>query len=419
MGEENKKVESANTQTTEKPKKKKKVGLIISIIFILLVVIAGGVFGVLYATVFAKTEVDLAKYVSFEFTGYEGYASVTEDDLIVDTKGLKKLLDDKSLVNKLQKKLLDKAEVSENEALENGDTITVKFKISEDWLKENKIKLTSDSIKVTVKDLQEQGSIDLFEDIELTYSGVSPDLTVTLNNNSSNDFIKYNVNFSMAKSTDKDNSSSYYLYDIANGDKIIVTAAYSETDLQNAGYAKPAKEKTYTVEGQAEYASKADDITSEVKSEIGKKLLEKAKNIASNSNYTVYSAYSEDYSDAGNYTYDFTHGDPELVKMYIAVNKDMEDLGWYDSRNIVYGIYKVKFTDKTTSKDYDLYVVAYVEDIVVDEDGLVTDRTYYYNEYYNSSYDTSDGKSFQRTSDETYKAIQSTTSDKYTLTEIK
>ena len=150
--ETTKKVETKTAPKAEKPKKKKKVGFIVSIIIIILAIIAGAVGGAVYAIMFARTEVDLAKYVTIEFEGFEGYASFDEDDLVVDQKGLKKLLEDKKLASKLEEKLLDKAEVKENESVKNGDEIEVKFKVSEEWLKENKIKFTSDTIKLKVKD---------------------------------------------------------------------------------------------------------------------------------------------------------------------------------------------------------------------------------------------------------------------------
>ncbi|MBR2290074.1 MAG: hypothetical protein IJ867_05700 [Clostridia bacterium] len=403
----------------EKPKKKKKAGLIASIIIILLAIIAGAVGGAVYAIVFAKTEVDLAKYVSIEFSGYEGYASFDEEDLVIDQKGLKKLLDSKKTAQKLAEKLLAKVQMSENENVKNGDKIEVKFKVSEDWLKENKIKLASNTIKIEVKDLEEPNSIDLFEGLEFSYSGISPNLTVSLKNTSSDNFVKNKVTYTMEKDGDEDSSSSYSLYNVANGDKIIVSATYSQSDLESAGYAVAEDEYSFTVKDQASYVEKADEITSDIQKTLEEKMLEKVKSIAKNSTYAVTSAYHEDFSDAEHYDYNLTNADPELVKMYIAVNKDMEDIGWYDSRNLVYGIYKVTFTDTTTSKTYDYYIATYVEDLVTDEDGLYTGKTYYYNEYYNGSYTPADDSDYHRSSDEVYKAIEESTKEDYTLSEVK
>ncbi|MBR1540567.1 MAG: hypothetical protein IJ629_05345 [Clostridia bacterium] len=406
-------VQTSKTEVKkDKPKKKKKVGFIVSVIFILLAVIAGAVLGAVYAIYFAKTEIDLAKYVSIEFEGYEGYASFDEDDLVIDVKGLKKALDDKKLANKLSERLMDKATVKENEELKNGDVIEVKFKVSESWLKENKIKLTSDTVKLTVKDLEETNAIDLFEDLEFSYSGISPDLTVSLKNNSTDDFIK-KVNYTME--TSSSSPTSYSLYDVANGDKITVTATYSQSDLESAGYTVANDEYTFTVEGQAEYIADSDDFTNDIKTKVEAKLLEKAKNIANNSNYDVTYAYHEDFSDVSHYDYNFTHTDPTLEKMYIAINKDMNDIGWYDSRNIVFAIYKSTFTDTTTSKTYDFFIPVYVDDLVADSEGLYTGKTYYYDEYYSYNYESESYK----TSDGVYKLFDENTKDDYTVTEVK
>lgn len=414
---EEKKETTSEVKKEEKPKKKKKIGFIVSIIFILLAIIGGGVGGAVYAIMFAKTEVDLSKYVSIEFEGYEGYASFTEDDLIVDEKGLKKVLESRRTAEKLAERLLEKAEVEENSELKNGDTIEVKFKVSENWLKENKIKLTSDKIKIKVKDLEEPNSLDLFKDIEFSYSGISPNLTVTLTNNSDDNFIKNKVTFSME--TEENSASSYSLTNIANGDKITVTATYSESDLQDAGYVVTEDEFEFEVKGQAEYIISSDGITEDIKSTINEKALAKAKTLANNSNYDVYNAYPEDYSDISNYDYEFSHTDPVLEKMYIAINKDLEDVGYYDARNIVYCVYKTTFTDAKNSKTYDYYICVQVNNLVKDSEGLSSDQNYYYNEFDNYSYDTSDGKDYHRKADEVYNSILNDIEDDYTLTEVK
>ena len=325
---------------------------------------------------------------------------------------MKKALDDKKLASKLAEKLMDKATVKDNEELKNGDVIEVKFKVSESWLKENKIKLASDTIKLTVKDLEETNAVDLFEDLEFSYSGISPDLTVSLKNNSSDSFIK-KVTYTME--TSSSSPTSYSLYDVANGDKITVKATYSQSDLESAGYTVAKDEYTFTVEGQAEYIADSDDFSDDIKSTVEAKLLDKAKSIANSSNYDVTYAYHEDFSDISHYDYNFTHTDPTLEKMYIAINKDMNNIGWYDSRNIVFAIYKSTYTDTTTSKTYDFFIPVYVDDLVADSEGLYTGKTYYYDEYYSYNYESESYK----TVDGVYKIFDENTKDDYSVTEVK
>lgn len=396
-----------------KTKKKKKTGLIVSIVIILLAIIAGSVGGVLYSTLLKKTTVDLSKYISIEFEGYEGYASFNEEDLVFDQKELKKVLDSKKLAEKLEQKLLAKVEISNNEKLSNGDEIEIKFKISEDWLEENKIELASDTIKIKVKDLEETDSIDLFEDLEFTYSGISPDLSIELKNNSKDDFIKNYVTYSMER--DKETTGYSYLYGIANGDKITVKASYDQTALESAGYRVKEDKYTFTVEKQAAYISDAKEITDDIQKKIEPKLLEKAKSVANNSDFDVASIYHEDFSDSSHYDYKFTHTDPQLEKMYIAIHKNPDNISWSDSRNIIYAIYKTVFTDTTTSKTYNFYITVKVEDLVATDKKLYEDKTYYYEEFIVYGVD----KVYKKSVDETYKIIEKETKETYTLTEVK
>lgn len=401
------------TQTVNEPVKKKKSGFKISFIFILLVVIAGAIGGAVYATMFAKTEIDLAKYVSIEFEGYEGTASFDTDDLVFDTKGLKKALNNKSLATKLEKKLSSKATMKNSEKLKNGDKIEIKFKVSESWLQENKIKLASDTINLTVKDLEEPDSIDLFEDLEFKYSGVSPNLTLSFDNKSSDSFIKSNVSYTIEK--EGDYPTSYSLYDVANGDEITVKATYSEDDLASSGYIIDEDEYTFTVSDQAAYIIDSKDLSEDIQKAVKAKFEEKVKTAADSINYEVASAYHEDFADISNYSYSFTHSDPTLEKIYIAINNKKENAGWLDAKNIVFAIYKVTFTEKTTSKTYNYYIPVYVEDLVVKDKKLDSSQTYYYDKYYSWS----DEYTNHKTVDDVYKLFEKEKKDNYTITEVK
>lgn len=422
MDEENNNIthESVNEKKQQEPIKQKnnKNGFIISLIIIIIAIILGSIGGFIYANNFSKTEIDLSKYVTINFKGYDGSASFDEYDVEINEKELKKILDDKKLASKLVNKLADKIIVKENDHLKNGDTVEVKFKISENWLKENKIKIISNTVKIKVKDLKEASSINLFEDLEFNYSGISPNLTITLNNNSTDDFLKYYVTYKMDNGKD---SSYYSLYNIANGDKIKITASFDKKDMENAGYniKDGEDEYTFTVNEQTEYINKADDVTSKIKESINPKLLEKAKTIVNNSSYDIVNAYYDDFYGANHYDYNLTNTDPELQKMYIAVNKDFKNANLFDYKNTIFALYKVVFTDTTTSKTYDYYIAVKVDDIAANKDGLYTDTTYYYDEFYNYNYKPADGSDYHKTIDNLYKAIENKTGENYTITEIK
>ena len=101
--------------------------------------------------------------------------------------------------------------------------------------------------------------------------------------------------------------------------------------------------------------------------------------------------------------------------MLVGIERVCSPTAWYDATNIVYAVYKSTFTDTNTSKTYDYYIPVYVEDIIVDDDGLYSGTTYYYGKYY--SYNDED--TAHKSADEVYKVFENDKKDKYTITEIK
>ncbi len=400
---EEQKVEST-VEVDKKPKKSKK-GLIISIIIILVIIIACAIAGFVYATFFSAKEIDLSKYISFETSGnYNGYASFDEYDLTVDKKGLRKIIDDRKTVNKLEERILEKSEVETNENVKNGDKIKVTIKISDDWLKEYKIKLKSKSFEITVKDLEEAEVIDLFKDVELEFSGISPNLSVSINNTSANSFIKYDVYYTM--SVENGQSDLVTLSKIRNGDKITVKAKFDESDLRQYGYAVNETEHTYTVEGQNEYLKDASQLSQETKDSIAPEALEEAKSDCEYRSYSVASVYSLGYN------YNLRAGDPELQKVLVA---STDKTGYsYDKNNIFY-IYKVTYTELNSQATYDYYLVESDSDIVVSSEGVDVDDIYFseFSNYSKFYYDNEAHKGL----DSTINAIKSCYTD-YTFTEF-
>lgn len=364
------------------PKKKKKnIKLIISIVLIVLAIIAGIVGAIVYCLVFTKTEIDLSKYISIEFEGYEGFVEVDESDINIDAKALKKAVDDSAISKKLLSKIEDTIEVEDNEELKNGDEVTVKVKLKESFLKENKLTLKSDTIKIKVEGLEETESVNLFEDLDFEFSGVSPNLTLSIKNNSTDNFIK-TVTYTMET---EDGNSSYYntLYELANGDKITLTASYKDSDLETSGYFVEKDTYEYTIEGQPEYIDSSDKMTKEVLDSLKTKFESEVKKSANSRSFSAVSAIKDniDYSD------NFTASDPTFVSCYLLSEKNSSS--YSSSRNKVYAIYKVTFTSTVNSATYDYYYTVYTSNVAYDSEGLYTGLSYYYSvssEYGSSSY---------------------------------
>lgn len=125
-------------------------------------------------------KINLNDYITYEITGYDGYAKLVSkfdyNSFEEDVLEYAKIDEDSKEYIRLATKL-DSAyeyEWSKTKDLENGDKVTLHWKVKENALEKYKITLTAEDIKETVSGLQELDKFDPFENVELKFHGVWP-----------------------------------------------------------------------------------------------------------------------------------------------------------------------------------------------------------------------------------------------------
>lgn len=368
-------IEVSNETATNSTKKKKSFKL--ALIIILSVCIFVGIIIAIYFLFFSIETIDLEKYIKAEFEGYDGYgtASVKLDSSLKDE------FKDSSVYKKFKKKA-ELEITSDNYDLKNGDTIKVKIDISNSWLEKNRLKIKDKTINIKVSDLPEADTIDVFEDLEITVDGVSPNLSVSVNNNNPDEFIR---------------TIYYYLsdsYGLENGDTITITASYSEYDAQEMGVIVAEDTMEYTIEDQPYYANKKDDITENVITALSEDMIEEVKDNIDSAKSSVYNKNSETYNPTSYYSDDLIASEPELVNIYLLSSKNPDSYYYYE--NCIYNIYKVTYTSQETNATFDWYFASYTTDVAVTADGKLYEDDYGY--YFYSNY--SDGDTIENLYDE-------------------
>ena len=179
--DENKKVTNTTTTNQEKQtsktetkseeakseKNKKKNGKFKAIfIIILIAIIIGAIFAVVYHLFLAPKEIDLSKYLTIKYDGYNNYAIA---EIEINEKDLNNYLKDSDTTKRFIKKV--NLEINDNENLSNGKNLEIEASISDDWLKENKLRIKDKKIKLQVQGLEDSSIIDLSKYIEAEYSG--------------------------------------------------------------------------------------------------------------------------------------------------------------------------------------------------------------------------------------------------------
>lgn len=249
---------------------KKAIGIIAAGV----VVLAAAVFCLIYFTRIRRVPVNLRKYVSVNYSGSDtaGTAEVQFDDekfnkdlegrLHLTSEGKKEYNSVAGLFGTkgngdnaaaLLVSMIDSYsfEVSPDEGLSNGDEVKVTFEGDKNSLEKYvRVNLKWEDYSEKVSGLAEVQEFDPFEDLKVTFSGVSGSGSVETEQ-TSDDPVYNSVYYSCDPS-----------YNLKNGDKVTISIGDDDDYLiQNYGMKPVQTEKAYTVSGLDEYATSADQIS--------------------------------------------------------------------------------------------------------------------------------------------------------------
>ena len=328
-----------------------------------------------------KITIDLNDYITVE---YKGYDTVGTAVAYWDMDALKEDYGDKIRINEkeVEKYNEDHKRISDNNpfqsmidlcvvgGLDKNNDLTNGESINYIWYCDVELaeklfycKLKCENKEYTVEGLEEVGQIDPFENLSVTYDGISPVGKVKDNCISTEGAygeIYYTVVYPQEDGNEK----------VKNGDEITISASVQNTKefIKKYGMTLSTTEKTYTVEGLPEYVTSESNLTEEVITQLQTKMADKLTekidaDIQKNdsiSNKITSSLTSVEY--VGNYF--MTAKDPALEDERKA------------RQNYCHLLYRVTMYEElqlksgeTKSYDIPYYVAAEVDDIVIDPTG--------------------------------------------------
>lgn len=222
-----------------------------------------------------KEKFNVTQYIEPEYTGYNGYGTVTFEgeydwiDDVMDWYG-DSITAEQLWSSERELKEVVEFEFEPTEGLSNGDTVTVTAKVgkkAEDYA----FILDGTEATFTVEGLEEIEEYDPFADIQVVFEGKAPNGTAKMNNNSDD----YTISYEM----DKDSG-------LSNGDTVTVTAVPAhgmkeDEYAQKYGKKLSATEKTFTVEGLATYPKTVDGISEEMYNKMLKQAEDSIKSYCS------------------------------------------------------------------------------------------------------------------------------------------
>lgn len=318
--------------------------------------------------------VDMSKYINLEYKGFNKHATAK---ITLDEDKMKEDLGE-DVAKKLKDRLI--LNIDNNEDLENDDEVEVKIskRVVDSvgyYLGDMGVNLVSDVVKIKVEGLTDGTEIDAFKDIKVELSGMSPNINISISNNSDDEFLK-TVEYKASKTSG-----------IANGETITITAIkWDEEMAQEKEITLKETKMEYKVEGQSAYIFSKSEITDTVKTELKSIFVSKSTSKA-NEEYQGYDSDNfrrqlydnTDYKYSGVNTYkeldkDVSIGTPEVVSMYLLTKKTEMS---FNTINKIVGIVKVPCKSAKTGATYNWYVTIEAENASLKEDGAVSDNTNY------------------------------------------
>lgn len=211
--------------------------------------------------------INLNKYLKVTFSGYDGYGYATATfDKEKFEKDYGEKLNKKLNVSSKNVSIWDffgsssteiflrtcvDGDLDETNGLSNGDEIMYEWDCDDEKAKQLGFKLKHKDKTFKVSDLEEIGTFDAFEGVEIKFDDASPRLRASLDLSNS----KYSdIYFDLDKTAD-----------IANGDKLTISVyAYGdlvETCIREYGMVPESEKKEIEVSGQPVYVTSSSDIS--------------------------------------------------------------------------------------------------------------------------------------------------------------
>lgn len=288
-----------------------------------------------------EKEINLEDYLSVSYSGSNGYATAHID---FDYLGFGDAISSNSKENL---SIFELAAAADNvkvnvdgntdDNLSNGDQFTVSFEWNTDSAKSLGLKYIGENKEFTVEGLEDVKEIDPFENLDVTFSGISPYGNANYTNNRTNDLLHFNYLVEPMNNLKNGDTVKLYINDSDPQKKA----------LQN-GYLLTATEKEFVVEGLPYYISKLEELPSDMLDKMKKQ----SEDVIAAEAASLYTDPLLGYEFLGN---------------YFLVKKESAFLGIFSNNNYCCCVYKIH----ANCKGEDFYYYYYVEfqDILALEDG--------------------------------------------------
>jgi hypothetical protein len=201
-----------------------------------------------------KKHISPEDFVQLTYTGADGYATA---ECVIDVDGVVAKLVGKGVDEAKERLYVQfanniKGSVAAGSNISNGDRITVNITYDKELAKAAGVTVGNTEFAVRAKDIPAGTQIDLFENIEVIFAGISPDAYVVIKNEWDDRFLSQ-----LSFIADKQKN-------ITANDEITIRCETDAAELGQHGYTADTFEKTYTADRLSSYVERVRQIDSKV-----------------------------------------------------------------------------------------------------------------------------------------------------------
>ena len=289
-----------------------------------------------------KKKIDIMEGVTVSFEGYDGYGTAklaneySWEGEAFEAAGIESIDGFDALGSALNIEIAVQYEMNPVSGLSNGDQVVVKANINESMLEGYDFELLSEGEKIfTVTGLKELQEVDLFENVDIDFSGIAPYAKAQVID-SNTDFYPGVKRYALDKEIN-----------LKAGESVILSVEYDEEKLHMAGYSAIEDKKEYVIPELDRYVMNIKEIPQDILDKMTKQLEDAL-------HAQVAKAWEEKDSLKS----------IKYVGSYLLVPKENQIV--YDN-NILYNIYKVRV--ENSENKFEFYTYCQFKDIIVLADG--------------------------------------------------
>jgi len=331
----------------------KKKLLNVKVIVILAVLI---VFIVLFLIIcFANRSnrsVNISDYIKVTYSGLQSRGKATTE---VDTEKLYLQLageEKNTVVLAKLKSVIDSITIkTDGNNLSNGDNVVITVSYDKELAKKFDCDFNKLKYSAKVSGLGDGKMIDIFENVEVTVAGISPEAYANVSNKWTEDDLK-NISFTIQNPTN-----------ISKGDVIVVVCNASEDEMTQRGYILQSYTKEFKVDKVNSYLSDISQIDKELLKTIKTEAIDTIKTETESLKFRMFYKATNDSTYLFQYNNEWVNS-TELVKAVYLSKKPYAEV---TSNNYIYILFKSNISNGSTTSDI-YFAFEYPDSIITNDD---------------------------------------------------